>query len=548
MASSSTAPQLEYQHFVPQFLLRNFAHPYRPAKNGTERRKQPKKKGSRIYPGEPVLNNVNLLADPFVLQETPVKRVLGINNMYQDTSQPTAKQQRHIETLFGKMENDASPIFRKIVKAFDGGDSGIWLTRDERNRVRKFLFLLKYRGSTFHKRFYHVDARDYNCNDQVKLVEFMRERGFERPVDVWFSNITIMAELEMDLEDKWMKHLYEKVYPDDATWFIMHVQQMYMALCTPSHPGDEFIIADNSYNIFEGPNTFKLNPATGKPDVSSAWASFHEFAPVSPKLLIVLRHFVLPVPEEDGHKGIKKERDFWRNEGIDSVFGPGTTSRLADLPIKKPRNNYSEIVNGKVRVLDNDWVKRKEDKFCFSFFPISTDHVNRINGFMFDNAYPCSTFVFGSKDGFKKTLEWYMTQPCTSGLKVMMVGENTNKKLRFIKSLAALMKSLGSDAEPVWDESPALNMKPTSDMEKIRFVNEGMDEFIEQVRGRLDKSEPTESPSKIRYRCIYAALGMKYPPSAFCSVLTYGHPQAGLRISFYTMSSKAVGCCSSGSR
>ncbi len=58
---------------------------------------------------------------------------------------------------------------------------------------------------------------------------------------------------------------------------------MFMAICTPSDPRDEFIVTDNCYHIFEGPNHVQLRPEAAKTD-DGAWTSFHEFAPISPKL------------------------------------------------------------------------------------------------------------------------------------------------------------------------------------------------------------------------------------------------------------------------
>ena len=504
MSASSSAARPEYQHFVPQFLLRNFAHPYSPPKNGTQRQKRSKKKGARIYSGDPVVNNVNLTVDPLSLEETPVKRVLGIDDMYQDTNQPTPQQQRYIESLFGRLESEASPIFRRIVKASEGGDQGLWLTRQERDRIRKFLFLLKYRGSTFHQRYYRMQPSDYDYNDQEQLRDYMREKGFERPVDVWFHNIKAFAELEMDVGNKWITELLLKVYPADAMWFISHVQQMYMAICTPEDDSDQFVLTDNSYNVFEGVDTYVRDPETGKPRGSS-WVNFHEFAPVSPKLMIVLRSFLIPVPEEDANAATKAERDLWRKMAVDDVFAPGTKSSLADLPITKARNNYSEVINGQVRSTRSDTTKRKDDRFCFSFFRLGTDHVNRINGFLLDNARNCTRILFQSRDSFKKTLEWYMTEPCEYGKQVL--GADMEARLKLLKGLAALMRSMGSSAKPVWDESRVYNY-PLSDTEKMRLMSEAFKRICKKYFESPSRNTSPVDKQKSGDMPIYTLLGM----------------------------------------
>lgn len=156
MASPSNTKMAEYQHFVPQFLLRNFSKQYIPpqTRSGQQSRRGRGKAGW-IHRGEPVVNHVDLTAEDTAVETVPVKRVMGMNNMYEDITRPTEKQRHQIEEIFGKLESQASPIFRRIVKGSEEGSIGLWLTRDERNTLRRFLFLLKYRGYRLHQRFCH---------------------------------------------------------------------------------------------------------------------------------------------------------------------------------------------------------------------------------------------------------------------------------------------------------------------------------------------------------------------------------------------------------
>ncbi|KAF5261724.1 hypothetical protein FOXYS1_7569 [Fusarium oxysporum] len=349
----------QYHHFVPQFLLRNFAHDFEPkdcteSEAPGESRKKKKKQKNRPsldsgklkrYPGDKVVNNVNLLQTPYVIDESPVKRILGLTDMYRDKNGATKKEQHEVEEMFSKMENQAQRVFRKITKALEEGDKVVCLPRSERDLIRKFLFLLKFRGSMFHKRFYHEAVEDYWANDKVMFRQYMRDHGFTRPIQVWIESLKTIMTLEMDPEREWMEKIKQQMYSHDANWLIMHVQEMYMAICTPSNPDDEFILTDNSYNVFEGPNHFAQDIQTGEVH-GVADANFHEFAPVSPRLMIVLRHFLLPVPEEDRHPEIRELRETMRYTSVDDTFGVDTKSSLEDLPIRKARNSYSKIVNG----------------------------------------------------------------------------------------------------------------------------------------------------------------------------------------------------------
>ena len=62
----------------------------------------------------------------------------------------TARRRHRIETLLGKLEGQASPVFREMIEELERGAVELQLMRDKRNTVRRFLLLLKYRGSQFH--------------------------------------------------------------------------------------------------------------------------------------------------------------------------------------------------------------------------------------------------------------------------------------------------------------------------------------------------------------------------------------------------------------
>jgi hypothetical protein len=463
------APKSQYQHFVPQFLLNNFSHPYRPdGDDGRKRKGGGKRKYEKgMYPKDPVVRNLDLLANPPTICEKPVKRILGQVNMYQDTSKP-AEQQQHVEKLFSVLEGQASEVFRKITMAFEQREAGLWLTRGEHNLLRKFLFLLKYRGDGFRRRFFHQNPEDYDENDRELIQEYMAAHGFKRPLDVWFHNIKTIAESEMDLEGAWpawMIELRKKMYPEDAIWFVTHVASSYMAICTPANPDDEFILTDNSYNIFEGPNRFAQDIQTGEVG-ALAYTPLHEFAPISPKLMIVLRCNLLPNPLEDESRGVKELRKFTRFLTLDMMHPFETKSLLADLPVQKASNNYTHIVDGRIRLVSGeDGKPKKSHKFRFEFFPIRSHHVHTINALLLDNVAPCSSVVFESQGSFARTLEWYLTADCTIGK--ILVDTNVDADLReaTLRKLEKVSRDLGSQKNTVFVKVPNF---PVVDYEGFR--------------------------------------------------------------------------------
>jgi hypothetical protein len=459
MAATANA---QYQHFVPQFLLRNFSHPYKPDGEGPRKRKgggkQKYEKG--MHPKDPVIRNLDLLAEPPTICEKPVKRILGQMNMYQDTSKE-AKHQQHVEQLLSKLEAQASIVFRKITKAFEQKETGTWLMRPERDLLRKFLFLLKYRGDGFRRRFFHQNPEDYNADDRELVLEYMTKHGFERPLDVWFHNIKTIIEADMGPQDDWLLKLRKRMYPDDAMWFYTHVNMYYMAICTPANPDDEFILTDNSYNIFEGPNGFAQDVKTGEVG-GVGYTPLHKFAPVSPKLMILLRCNALPNALEDADEEAKEFRDLQR-----SLICPfGHKSLLGDLPIQKATNNYSRVVDGRIVLASGEnGVLRRDHKFCFTFFPINPTQVHTINAILLDNVATCTSVVFESQESFARTLEWYLTAPCTIGKILTDTNINVNVRAAVLKKLERVSRDLGSQRETVFVKMPDL---PILDYEAFR--------------------------------------------------------------------------------
>jgi hypothetical protein len=278
----------------------------------------------------------------------------------------------------------------------------------------------------------------------------MAEKGYKRPMDVWLDNLKTIIELRMDPEGRWVEDLPKRMFTDDAIWFISHAQFIYMAICTPSKPDDEFILTDNSYNVFEGPNCFAADEHTGKVE-AGAYTPLHEFAPISPKLMIVLRSYIFPVAEEDANAHVKEHRDHFRRMALDMVYDKEVKPLLADLPIEKARNNYTEVLNGCVQLIHGqDGTHKRDHKFCFPLFPIETEHVNVINGILLDNSYTCSNVIYKSVKAFSQTLEWYLTAPCT--IRKIVTGDEAGLRLAGLQKLAADSQALGSEKNPVWRE------------------------------------------------------------------------------------------------
>ncbi|KAI1394499.1 hypothetical protein F4819DRAFT_507580 [Hypoxylon fuscum] len=143
-----------------------------------------------------------------------------------------------------------------------------------------------------------------------------------------------------------------------------------------------------------------------------------------------------------------------------------------------------------------------DDKFCFRFFPIETEHVNKIITILLDNAHACSNIVFGTKEAFKKTLERYMATPCTYGKRV--TGDAPEQRRKLLENLATVMKALGSTAKPIWTEDPG---HPLSESERMRILHFAMRRKFADSMGSFSKEFLSSPESDRGFMTSYLLLG-----------------------------------------
>lgn len=276
--------------------------------------------------------------------------------------------------------------------------------------LRKFLFIMKYRGVRFYRRYHHEKAEDYAEDDTEKMLEYMKEKKIQRPIDVWFDNIKGILDLKMDPKKEWMARIRKRIYPDDAEWFINNMQGFYMSLVNPESNENEFLLTQNAYSIHEGASSEKFNPSTGKMEVF-VYSEFHLFAPIAPRLLIVLRSFMLPIPAEDIDPEVKAQRDMFYNASAIQHNSPSVGMFLRDLPVDKVLSSYSRVVDGRLEYNSTGPLGAK-DTFGFQFFPISEEFVTKINCIMLDESHGIDLIVFNNKSAAQKTISEYLANNC----------------------------------------------------------------------------------------------------------------------------------------
>ncbi|KAE8149083.1 hypothetical protein BDV25DRAFT_130646 [Aspergillus avenaceus] len=418
----------EYHHFIPRFLLRQFAADEQPQPRS---RRRPGRRGGNHRPysnstKDPYINVVDLKRNSLV--QVPVSREFGLMDMYRDEKYPNP---RHIEDKLGKLESQAARIIKKAADAFKSNDT-LELARYERDVLRKFLFLMKYRSSGMFERYNHDTIEAYDANDKHRMEAYMREKGYKVPRDVWFANLQSFLDLDLDPDLLWISKVRDQAFLNDAMMFIMHMQFKFMAFCRPREEGDEFLLTHNVYGIHEGPSNVTFDPAK-KRLVEGAWTDYHNFAPISPKVLIVLRSSLLINPSDEGAEELQ---GFWNDlRGIikEKHNFPGESgSLLKSLPIKKCGNSYSEVINGKF-VLKPNRGPRSGDKFYFTCFSISSYHVNLINGLFLEEAVKADILVYKSRLALGRALKAYLEDD-RKGFKIV-INDPSDPRIIYLRKL-----------------------------------------------------------------------------------------------------------------
>ncbi|KAF5550371.1 hypothetical protein FPHYL_9391 [Fusarium phyllophilum] len=234
---SSDTPQ--YQHFIPQFILKNIDYPFSCPKtptNGSKCKKHHHEKGK--YPGDRVVDCLELLPEGYKVEERSVRRVCGLDDMYTDQS-PSAKFPRELEAKFSKLEGETSLVVRKIIGAYQRGEANVKITRTQQAVLR------------------NID--DYKKNDRDLLKEFMDRNGIQRPLDVWLQALSSIIDLDMRVTANWQQTLKSTVYYGLFCHFVEHITEFWMSFCTPSSEDQEFILSDTGSHIeidsIHGPGT-----------------------------------------------------------------------------------------------------------------------------------------------------------------------------------------------------------------------------------------------------------------------------------------------------
>ncbi|KAF2133901.1 hypothetical protein P153DRAFT_281296, partial [Dothidotthia symphoricarpi CBS 119687] len=432
-------PTTQYHHYIPQFLLSRFSHSGILEENGDGRKRWPEK----------MLSAASLDEDSPKIVEVRVRKTFGEQDMYKDEF--ASKDQMRIEKALGRIEARAGQIIKKAVDAYENGHGTVVLLRLEKDILRKFQFVMKYRSPIFFKRFNHQTADGYNSNDRTPFLEYMKSKNFKRPLDVWFHDLMAIIDEPMDPAGNWITKLADRIFPGDALWIFTNVRLMHLAFVTPSNESEEFILTGNAFGIHEGPVSCSANRRTGELTITM-YTEFHILNVISPKLMMLLRSNLMPEPFEDKDESVRKQREAELNFHAAMHLDPEhARSLLADLPVAKARNSYTVVKKGCILLAKGaDGVPRARDTFTFSFFRLESRHAQMLNAVMLDQAHNTKLIVFNSKSALRKALEFYLSMPTQANgmFSMKTISELPDDPMLILfRKLEQVARLLGSDVK-----------------------------------------------------------------------------------------------------
>ncbi|KAF8461200.1 hypothetical protein BDZ91DRAFT_699739 [Kalaharituber pfeilii] len=351
----------EYHHFIPRFVLREFRNP---------EARTADKRNPRINLYDMGSGVIDVTAD--------VKRSYGNFNMYRDLS---ATDEMYIEDALARLEREVANIVQRIRTALQKGEDTVTLTRVERNKIRKFLFLMKFRLPLFWGK-YNRSLEDYDAVDRTDLLRFMQRKGFKKPLEVWLHSIRTILDTPIDVKERWEQTVMDECFSHDAYWFKLNMNLFFTAFCTPTDPDDEFLISNNAFGIHEGPTWAPMQtfmkpghhiPLSAK---KGKYTEYHLLAPFGPRLLLVLRN------------------NYLEQYTTPSVF--------EHLYLQAPTPSYE------LNITADEFELKDDDTFTFKLHKLCRRDVQLFNSIILNEV--TSALTWASDAAMERTLQVYLNE------------------------------------------------------------------------------------------------------------------------------------------
>ncbi|CAG8518434.1 14504_t:CDS:1 [Acaulospora morrowiae] len=414
----------QYHHYIPRFLLRNFAiDKYERVFEGNI--KQQQRKGRRKNKGlkkesrrkAEILQTYDRKKEQ--LGTSLIGETYGYRDMYKDFNNNDVM---HVEEKLSKLECRASKTIKDILEASQEQNQVVLLRKDLED-LRKFIFIMNYRNG---HRWRQFTGANFDPSTRSMVKDFMQQQNLKRPEEVWLQNIReILDTPHHEVKDN-MKIF--KVDRDD------YKQRMieYFLVIWQAGENDEFIVTSNGFGIFEG--------VTGTIFGSPFGFAYHSFYVISPKLVLVLcpSFFRKEVGQtEILYKMFNGQRSIFENvphpAAIPKHVGRVNASRSGsnDEP-KFDITNLTDPFDLKSHLFDaalkaNGIKRHMNDEFTFSFVKIDSATVHLVNAILLNEVGPDLVLTFVSHSYLYKTIVKYHNHYEDSAKKDFT---NLKKKLR----------------------------------------------------------------------------------------------------------------------
>lgn len=173
---------------MPRLLLRNYAVHKDGFKPST------KKNGKGKSSEHQKLNLLDLESGE--LKQTWLSKNFGLQDMYSDFDKANPDQHK-LEKQLSVLEDEVSQILRTVKARFETGKAEVQLSRKEKEKLR---IIMLYRNRTLHSRF-NKSKEEYDDVDREQMLQYMEEKGFKHPRDVWFANTSAFLNADIDINN-----------------------------------------------------------------------------------------------------------------------------------------------------------------------------------------------------------------------------------------------------------------------------------------------------------------------------------------------------------
>ncbi|KAJ5367175.1 hypothetical protein N7541_001116 [Penicillium brevicompactum] len=259
----------QYHHFIPQFILKQFAYTESPTKSSGN--------------GDGLLNLFDLETGQFITEE--VKRSCGMYNLYYMENDP---KHMRIEDLFNNIETQTSQIFIKIRNAAKEKLDHVNILEKDIHILFKFM-ILSFRRS---KQYRDVMQDPYRENDFMfqRLFEASRKEGQSSdPGEVWLEQILYLLKASHEdlLADA--EHPSDSISKPSARTY-KHFVENYALQIWHAADGYEFFL-NESLCDYEGDTQSFLGAEITDHGPQLMWMTtddmIHAILPISPALAVV---------------------------------------------------------------------------------------------------------------------------------------------------------------------------------------------------------------------------------------------------------------------